>query len=83
MRLRLSSERQGLHPNERIVILRTLSGSEKLVVHKRSIENNSLNVGYPIEVASDGYLVELPTETTTGAWRVWVPKDDIMEATAA
>jgi hypothetical protein len=83
MRIKLESYKQGLHPNELIVILKTLSGSEKLVVHKRSIKDNTINVGHPIEATRDGYLVELPTETTTGAWRVWVPKDNTTEATAA
>lgn len=83
MRVKLESLKPGLHPNECIVILTTLSGPEKLVVHKRSIETDSINVGYPIESTSDGYLVELPMETATGAWRVWVPKESVVEAAVA
>jgi hypothetical protein len=83
MRLRLSGSSQSTHPNELIVSLKTVSGSEKLVVHKRSIEDNSLNVGYPIDASEAGYLVELPMETLTGSWRVWVPKEEVFEATSA
>lgn len=83
MRIRLASSKESTHPNELIVSLNTIDGLEKLVVHKRSIENNSISVGYPIDANETGYLVELPIETLTGSWRVWIPKEEALEASAA
>lgn len=81
MRLKIEDTKPGIHPSEVIVSLKTSDGSgAKLVVHQRSIRDNSLEIGYPINQESDSYLVELPRETTTGAWRIWVPKDYVTSA---
>ena len=83
MRVKVQDIKQGLHPNERIVGLATEAGAERLVVHMRSLQNDTLNVGYPIAERDDQYLVELPRETLSGAWRVWVSKNIVMESSAA
>jgi hypothetical protein len=80
MRLKVEQKGQGLHPNEAVVAVQTDHGQERLVVSKRSIERGSIRVGWPLGERPDGYvLVELPRETETGAWRVWVPRNRLDE----
>jgi hypothetical protein len=80
MRLKVVQIGKGLHPNEAVVAVTTTSGTERLVVPRQSISNDSVEIGWPIRV-KDGelYLIELPRETQSGAWRVWVPKNQIFE----
>jgi hypothetical protein len=75
VRLKVKEVDRGMHPNEVVVSVETAEGqSENLVVHRRSLsEDSSLEIGYPINREGETYLVELPRETMTGAWRVWVP----------
>lgn len=72
MRVKVRKIEDGLHPSEVIVEVRTLAGSERIVVDKRAIEANSLSVGAPLREDRGHHLVELPRETTNGQWRVWV-----------
>lgn len=73
MRVKAQKVAAGLHPSEVIVEVKTTTGVERLVVDKRTFEAGSLSVGTPIWQSDQGaYLVELPRETTSGAWRIWV-----------
>jgi hypothetical protein len=74
MRVKVKEEGQGIHPNELIVAIETRDGIERLVVHKRSIEDGAIEIGYPISEDDDHYLIELPQETMGGLWRIWVPQ---------
>jgi hypothetical protein len=75
---------QGLHPSEAMVLIDTLTGPEELVIFAPSESLRSIDVGYPIAITEGNFLVELPSETSKGAWRVWVGPDsaeaDVMEA---
>ena len=78
MKLKAQKIKDGLHPSEVVVSVSTTSGDERLVVPKRSLyEDSALEIGYPISNEPGRYLVELPQETTSGAWRVWVNKDTV------
>lgn len=78
MRVRVKEVRAGLHPQEVVVSVATNTGeSEHLVVHRRALAGGSLAIGYPISEHENNYLVELPRETTSGAWRVWVPREAV------
>jgi hypothetical protein len=79
MRLLVEQLGKGLHPSEALVAVRTSDGTQRLVVSNRSLVNNSIPVGYPLGESHDAILVELPRETQSGAWRVWVPKDQLIE----
>ena len=79
MRLLVEEEREGLHPNEAVVSVRSAEGKEHLVVSRRSIRDRSIQVGWPLGERGELVLVELPRETQTGAWRVWVNKDQLVE----
>lgn len=74
MKVRVTQEGSSTHPSEVVVRVDTTSGPERLVVHQRSIKDNGLDIGYPINKEDERYLVELPRETISGSWRVWVPE---------
>lgn len=81
MRLKVEPVGKGLHPNEVVVAVTTTTGTERLVVPRLSIVNNSIEIAWPIRTntADGSTLVELPRETQSGAWRVWVPKGQTFE----
>lgn len=72
MRVRIEEVGTGQHPSERVVKIETVQGPERLVVDQRSIQNASLDVGFPVGQNNGRLLVELPRETLSGAWRVWI-----------
>jgi hypothetical protein len=76
--------REGQHPSEIVVAVRTADGnSEKLVVDKRSIRNNMSEIGYPVGEDGDRLLIELPRESVRGQWRVWIKRDAVIEEAPA
>jgi hypothetical protein len=80
MRLLVEEIGSGLHPNEVIVAIPLADGGkERLVVSRRSLVRSSISIGWPIVEEKDRVLVELPRETQTGAWRVWVNKKQLVE----
>jgi hypothetical protein len=72
MRIKVRKIGRGLHPSEVIVEVATVDGSEQLVVDKRSIRADSVAIGAPLRKDEGRQLVELPRETMSGLWRVWV-----------
>jgi len=79
MRVKVSEVSEGLHPSEVVVAVSTVDGAENVVVDRRSLKADTIEVGYPIRQHDDMYLVELPRETSSGSWRVWVHSDQILE----
>jgi hypothetical protein len=79
MRLKVEEAGKSLHPNEVVVVIKTINGQERLVVSRRSIQNGSVQIGWPLGESDKAFLVELPRETQIGAWRVWVPKDQLID----
>ncbi|HEY0329968.1 MAG TPA: hypothetical protein VGC77_12810 [Rhodopseudomonas sp.] len=79
MRLKVEQIGEGLHPSETIVSIRTPTGSERVVVSTRSIVGDSIPVGWPLGNKDALTLIELPRETETGSWRIWVPSDQLVE----
>lgn len=81
MRLKVEMVGNGLHPNEAIVAVKGSTGLERLVVPRQSITDGSIEIGWPIRenLTDHSALIELPRETQSGAWRVWVPLDEIFE----
>lgn len=84
MRLRVKTIRDGMHPSETIVAVPTVDGSERLTVDKNALgEHQTLEIGWPLRQKDNLCLIELPRETQSGAWRVWVPKDELEDSMAA
>lgn len=79
MRLKVEEVGIGLHPSEVFVKVTTVEGPQELVVNKRSLHQSTIDVGEPISRQDDNFfLVELPAETSNGAWRIWVDKSVIV-----
>lgn len=62
---------EGLHPSEVIVSIATSQGDQQVAVDRRSVVDHKLKA-YVVGQIDDQVLVELPRETVSGAWRVWV-----------
>lgn len=80
MRLKVEKHGEGLHPNEAVVSVMTKDGPVMMVVDQTIIyPDDTVVIGWP--VARDQqerlFLVELPRETESGAWRVWVAEQEL------
>lgn len=73
MRIRIDKRREGSIPSEAVVAISTDGGIEEVVVHASQADATSVEVGF-ISEKEGRYLIELPRETFSGRWRVWVPK---------
>ena len=63
----------GPGPSEKVVEIATTEGTEEVVLHSSSLDNEGrIEVGV-FEYQKDRALIELPRESTSGRWRVWVP----------
>lgn len=83
-RVRVEVLGEGQHPNERMVAITMADGNrENVMVDRRSIDDETIDVGYPVASDGDRYLVELPRETTTGQWRLWVKQSDVLDGMPA
>jgi hypothetical protein len=63
-----------------VVGIKTSSGIQQLFIDQDFLSpNNTLSVGWPVGQDPDGklLLVELPGETASGSWRVWVDRGDL------
>jgi hypothetical protein len=68
----------GLHPSETVVEIKTTGGSERLTVDRKSIQGGTIFVGWrPIAEKGRQWLIELPRETMSGTWRVWINRNEI------
>jgi hypothetical protein len=76
MRVRITKREEGSIPSEAVVTISTTSGPEEVVVHVSQASTDSVEAGF-IGTKDDQVLVELPRETLSGRWRVWVPKEAI------
>ena len=84
MRLKIHTIADGQHPSEAIVSFETAEGeTQELIVDKRSIEESSLQIGYPVGSRGKNLLIELPGETFSGTSRVWVARESVLEDHAA
>jgi len=86
MRIKIQEVGKGLHPSEVVVQVNAAEKPERLIVDRRSIEDDAIDVGYPIAKSNGYWLIELPRETIDGAWRIWITRDiivgDILEGAA-
>ncbi|MFI4959867.1 MAG: hypothetical protein ACHP82_00240 [Hyphomicrobiales bacterium] len=79
MRVKVREIDRGLHPSEVVVEIKTSDGSERLVVDRNSIQEKTIFAGWrPIAEKGSQWLIELPRETMSGTWRVWVKHSEII-----
>jgi len=74
VKLNASSIENGLMPAERIARVQDASGAtEEITVSPGNVKDNRLVV-HVIGVQGDRILVELPRESASGRWRIWVDR---------
>jgi hypothetical protein len=79
MRVKIKEIGPGLHPSEIVIEIQTAGGSERLVVDRHSIQEKTIFAGYrPLAEKKGQWLVELPRETMSGTWRVWVKRNEVV-----
>lgn len=64
---------EGLIPSEVVAYIQTVDGNEEEVTLASSLVVDKTIVVSLIHKEPDRSLVELPRETATGKWRIWVP----------
>ncbi len=78
MRLHVTRIADGPGPNEVVIEVITSTGkTEQVIIDVSTLEENMIEVGYPIHRSDDQALVELPRESTSGQWRLWVPSASV------
>jgi subtilisin-like proprotein convertase family protein len=79
MRIRFEGATPGLHPEEIFATVKTLTGPQEVIVDSSTRRAGYIDVGNPVAHHAGRYLVELPSETASGAWRVWVDDSVIVD----
>jgi hypothetical protein len=76
IRIKITRRESGPIPSEAVVTIPTTTGTEEVVVHTSQASEESVEAGY-IGEEGDRVLVELPRETVSGRWRIWVPRNAV------
>lgn len=63
-------------PFEYVVKFKTIDGMEEIAVSQTVADQNFLDAFY-LHRENDNILVELPSESMSGKWRVWISMDEI------
>lgn len=80
MFVKVKVERDGPGPFEKIISIRTSEGeAEPLIVSGRILNENMIDVGLPLAFDDNRILIELPRESISGLWRIWVPQSEVDE----
>lgn len=80
MRLRVTKLGSGPGPREVVISVTTSTGEkEEVVVDQRALDQSMIEVGHPIYSNDEKSLIELPRESMSGRWRLWVPTESVLE----
>ena len=79
MRIKTKMLGRGLHSSQVVIGLDTRDGQQELVMDARQLDAGYIHVGWPVGRDKEYYLIELPSETFGGSWRVWVKAGDLIE----
>ena len=81
MLIRCTLIADGPGPSEAVVGVSTVEGfPEEVVISKRLMQHGGIEVGAPLHARDQSYLIELPRESETGRWRIWVPASEVLSA---
>lgn len=84
MRIRFTELTEGLGPAEVVVGVHTVEGKqEEVVISRKQANKGGIDVGSPILNEPDRCLVELPRESVSGRWRIWVPRSEVIDPMTA
>lgn len=79
MRLKFELLAEGPGPSETMIGIRTVEGkNEEVVISKKSVSGQGVEVGTPLQQDAERLLVELPRESLSGRWRIWVPRSEAL-----
>lgn len=81
MLLKIENLGSGLHPSELVVGINAKDGDEAVAVDRASVFEDKLSIGWPVGQEGNFYLVELPRQSFSGKWRVWVKKSCVLPDT--
>jgi hypothetical protein len=77
MRIKCKQLLEGPGPSEEIVAVTTADGTlEEVVVYTGLVKDGYLQVGPVLGKEADKVLVELPRESASGRWRIWVRESE-------
>lgn len=79
VRVKFEKKSPGPVASEALVEISTTTGNVEVVVHSSQVNNDGLEAGW-IGKSGDKVLVELPRETVSGQWRVWVSEAAVKAA---
>lgn len=66
---------EGPGPSEVIIGIQPAEGpEEEVVLSKRQVHDNMVDVGTALLAEGNKLLIELPRESASGRWRIWVDK---------
>jgi hypothetical protein len=75
MRVKVEATEKGPVPSETVVTIATTVGTEDVIVHTSQVTEDGVEVGFiGSEEDGEAVLIELPRETLSGRWRIWVPR---------
>ncbi len=78
MLIKVTIIRDGHGPSEKLIGVRTSGGEvEQVIVSKRILKGSTIEVGLGLAYEDGRILIELPRESTSGKWRVWIPESGI------
>lgn len=79
MRLRVTKLAEGPGPGEVVVVVDTFAGNkEQVIIDNLALEEDTIDIGCPIHALQERSLVELPRESMSGKWRLWVPRGAVV-----
>lgn len=83
MRIRFTHLADGPGPSETVIGIRTIEGhQEEVVLSRRLVDGQGVDIGTPLLQEEDKLLVELPRESASGRWRIWVAASEVIPSTA-
>lgn len=80
MRIKCNVLMRGPGPSEATVGITTADGEEEVVVDAALVHEDELEISRVLERTKDQFLIELPRESASGRWRVWVPRSALASA---
>jgi hypothetical protein len=72
----------GPGPSEVLIEIQTKDGIEEVVVSNSQLRDQALEIGSPVGRENGHSLIELPMESASGKWRVWVKTESLKAAEA-
>jgi len=78
MRVKCRQVNKDIGPSETLIEIETIRGRpEEVIVHNSSLSDDLVEV-YRIAQDERSVLVELPRESVSGNWRIWIPQQAVV-----